>query len=473
MQLMNIKYKCVEDFGAENFPSMIIDWVKNTDDLRYRMDFVEKEFNGSSIYKDGNKELKIINYPEVNTIAAVHTDKDVYGVTWYLSVLFKPETHDMYIRMKNSKTSEDGYNKWKYSKPDILNELVEIGIIDMDYDIPMYFDYHNVAKGSTQEFLSILNRTARFTLPIIYFALGPYNTYGTDPVEIAERTAGMAHVFCQDHKNCFEELIEGTSHYVPKNGEVAIYYPDQNTKEQHFRFNDFNEKEMTNIIINSIHQYYRDKNYGPLTTLEEITSNVVEMRNSELKQENQKINLENIRIAEESNDMIQEFDDDMQATVRENEILKRRLAELERENELLRKKAQCADRIPVLYYGNEKELYEGEIKDILIDILENNVSVPKDSRRADIVTDLLKANSHTPELDERHQMVKSAFVGYRTLTPTSRRLLENVGFSITSDGKHHKLSYCMDPRYQISIAKTSSDCQSGRNAASKIIQFMM
>lgn len=55
MQLMNIKYKCVEDFGAENFPSMIIDWVKNTDDLRYRMDFVEKEFNGFSISKDGNK----------------------------------------------------------------------------------------------------------------------------------------------------------------------------------------------------------------------------------------------------------------------------------------------------------------------------------------------------------------------------------------------------------------------------------
>lgn len=52
MQLMNIRYKTVQDFYLEEFPGVIIDWVKNTDDLRYRMYFDEVEFNGYSVYRD-------------------------------------------------------------------------------------------------------------------------------------------------------------------------------------------------------------------------------------------------------------------------------------------------------------------------------------------------------------------------------------------------------------------------------------
>ena len=34
MQLMNIRYKTVNDFYMEDLPIVIIDWIKNTDDLR-------------------------------------------------------------------------------------------------------------------------------------------------------------------------------------------------------------------------------------------------------------------------------------------------------------------------------------------------------------------------------------------------------------------------------------------------------
>ena len=74
MQLMNIRYKTVNDFYMEDFPIVIIDWIKNTEDLRYRMDIVEEEFNGYSVYRDGDKELTIVEYKETNTIAALHKD---------------------------------------------------------------------------------------------------------------------------------------------------------------------------------------------------------------------------------------------------------------------------------------------------------------------------------------------------------------------------------------------------------------
>ena len=59
------------------------------------------------------------------------------------------------------------------------------------------------------------------------------------------------------------------------------------------------------------------------------------------------------------------------------------------------------------------------------------------------------------------------------MTPEVRRELEEIGFEITSEGKHHKLIYRGDARYQISIAKTSSDYRSGLNAVACITKKMM
>ena len=105
MQLMNIRYKIVEDFKKEDFPIMMVDWVRNTNDLRYRMDFEEEEFTGYQIYRYGQKELIIVEHAEVGAIAALCKDQDVLGVEWEVSVVFKPATHELFIRMTNSKTT--------------------------------------------------------------------------------------------------------------------------------------------------------------------------------------------------------------------------------------------------------------------------------------------------------------------------------------------------------------------------------
>ena len=156
MQLMNIRYKTVNDFYMEDFPIVIIDWIKNTEDLRYRMDIVEEEFNGYSVYKDGDKELTIVEYKETNTIAALHKDKDLYGTEFILSIVFKPVSHELFIRMTNSKSTEEGKYMSKFRKPDIIDELVDLKILDMDYDIEMLYEPHTVAEGKTNEFLSVL-----------------------------------------------------------------------------------------------------------------------------------------------------------------------------------------------------------------------------------------------------------------------------------------------------------------------------
>ena len=74
----------------------------------------------------------------MNIIAALHKDTDALGVNWELSVVFKQDTHELFVRMLNSKTTEDGYFMTKFRKPDIIDELIDLKYIEYDRDIPLF-----------------------------------------------------------------------------------------------------------------------------------------------------------------------------------------------------------------------------------------------------------------------------------------------------------------------------------------------
>ena len=44
----------------------------------------------------------------------------------------------------------------------------------------------------------------------------------------------------------------------------------------------------------------------------------------------------------------------------------------------------------------------------------------------------------------------------------------DLGFEMTEEGKHYKLTYRGDPRYTVILGKTPSDNRSGSNTAAKI-----
>lgn len=54
------------------------------------------------------------------------------------------------------------------------------------------------------------------------------------------------------------------------------------------------------------------------------------------------------------------------------------------------------------------------------------------------------------------------------MTPHILQELKDIGFEISEDGKHYKLTYFGDARYTIALAKTPSDYRSGQNNISII-----
>ena len=89
-------------------------------------------------------------------------------------------------------------------------------------------------------------------------------------------------------------------------------------------------------------------------------------------------------------------------------------------------------------------------------------------RGVDVLRDILAANKIGRVQAQRAGEIKNELKGYVTLTKPIQRVLENVGFIITSDGKHHKLTYYGDERYVTTMSKTCSDKRAGNNLASQI-----
>ena len=95
------------------------------------------------------------------------------------------------------------------------------------------------------------------------------------------------------------------------------------------------------------------------------------------------------------------------------------------------------------------------------------------SRKAHILNDLIENNNYTAAVEERKQKIKTMFRGYKNMSGPLRQQLIDLGFEITEDGKHYKLTYFGDARYRTTLAKTASDNREGKNIASTIISNML
>ena len=85
----------------------------------------------------------------------------------------------------------------------------------------------------------------------------------------------------------------------------------------------------------------------------------------------------------------------------------------------------------------------------------------------------MEENKKAGRQENRKSRIKRLLKGYSNLSASLKHDLEELGFSVVSEGKHYKLTYFQDPRYTIVMAKSCSDARAGNNLASEIIRKML
>lgn len=467
MIIFNAKYICSTSFEKDDFNPFVFDWIVNTNDKRYYMDIDEKQKQSYVTYTYQRKTLSFVDYSDMGFLAAYHKDVDIEGVEWRLSIVFKFKEHELYIQMTNSETTESGKFLRRFRKPDLIDELVDYKVIRKDGDIKILYEPHYIYENNVEEIEKIIDNDTNYNLPIIYLSNTPYGYYSLDPELLADIYAGMAHVYAQYDAGVSSYLSNKYGNRVPRNGAIGIYFPIKSLQTNIFPFGKYDEKNLKNNISKALCFFYKSQNYGPMTTYDEIASIVITSRNMNLMKENNDVHAENIKVYKENASIVETFDIDLKKVDEENKRLKERINDLEIENNILKTRLETANEKPLLFYGNEIELYPNEIKEILLDVMKKS-NLQKGSRRYDIISDIIKCNDFESSLYDKQEEIKSILNDYRELTLDKIARLERLGFKITSEGKHHKLQYG-DDRYIVTIAKTPSDVKSGKQAISFLI----
>ncbi len=179
--------------------------------------------------------------------------------------------------------------------------------------------------------------------------------------------------------------------------------------------------------------------------------------------------VEKDKAKDEVDQLLESYDDDLKKFQNQIEKLMRSNESLTYENQGLKAKLDSIENVPVLFHGDEDDFFQGEIREIILDAISEQLkSIEPKSRRYDVLSDIISSNENERVINDKRDEIKQIFKDYKSLSGTMRQRLSELGFSINEDGKHYKLTYYGDSRYYTTISKTASDHREGRNIAATI-----
>jgi len=342
-------------------------------------------------------------------------------------------------------------------KPVIVKQIFEKLGVDADGGMATQNKAYYMKETELGLAEEVINYTLGNVLPVVYIsAMSDDTTYVSAHI-LAEQLAGMAHVIVEPSKKFSQKLMKKVFFQNVYGGAVGIYWPEGTGRTKYIPGAHFETpQEMEEEIIVTI----RDALNNQRLPKERTWANLEEIRSREminkLKKEGSSLD-----------DFITAFDSEAKAKDELLATAEKEIARLTEELGNTRKRQSNMALVP----GNERDLYPGERKDIVVEALNAFMGqVRTDTRRYHILQDLLAFNKADGGAEEIASQLRNILHAYESLDARTRSGLEQLGFIITADGKHYKAVFKNDRRYVFSFSRTPGDHRAGKNLASDIIK---
>lgn len=482
-----------DSFTPEDFIRLVIEWNQNSPHEENVIRGIEWDGRSRDVrFGDDRLWLEIQEYGERNIIAVRFEKTGTKGAVWDTDYVMNFDDMRMSIQLDRSFLAEALTVDPKFSTPHFITFLSNAGCLDDDGDLPTTREPIYIDKGNLGFLGGVVNGTARHQLPVVYISKTPDNSDPVDVMMLAGRLKGVAHVLVEKGRwlnNDIRVLCGDKNEY---NGAVGIYFPNPVFKNKRFhpRAYEGADEILLDKIVCSVINYAIIQKVDPLYTWQGVNnailrdrcvrrgSDLVEMERAKRMAEIAKDEAE--REMERANKEKDEAERLVDSTDEEISELNRRIENLTRENERLvaenmglRSKISGMDAKPLLYFGGEDEFFPGEIKDIVLSVLDDAANKRGKGRSSDVLADIVRSNDYQRLLEQRIKELKVEMKDYSKMTGAKRQFLEQLGFIIEDGGKHYRLTYYGDPRYNTTLSKSGSDNRAGLNATTTIIRTMM
>lgn len=460
----------------EDFIKLVLEWNAGS---RYEENIVKGiEWCGERTVRYGDSKLwlEFVEYAEREILAVRHEKITADGVVWDSDFVMNFGTHRLTIQLDRTYSEEALVMGAYFSTPHFITLLIEKGFLAKDRDLPVLRTPIAVTDVDLEMCKRAFTEDNGYRLPVVFVSRTAEDKFPLSITWLASRLKGAAHVLVEESAESCAEIRKFLKMGNEPFGAVRIYYPLGTVRHKKFRFRSAtgNEDVRLEKVIRHVIQYGIAQRVERFCTWNGVNGAVLNNQLDHQIAVRKNAETEKLRAEAEKDEVYETFSEDLQALQeRVTELMKANEA-LQYENQGLRAKYASSDAVPLLYFGDEEEFYEGEIRDMVLGVLDEALAATeKATRKGNILEDVLENNVYQHLSDERKQKVKALFKGYKSLTGAMRQELMALGFEITEAGKHYKLTYGGDARYMVTIAKTPSDNRSGINNAALISKKML
>ncbi|MCR5676882.1 MAG: hypothetical protein K6G13_02490 [Agathobacter sp.] len=489
-----------ETLTKDDFIRLVIEWNQGSPYTNNIISGIQWNGERNIRYGGDGLWLDIEEYRNQNIIAVRYEKKDDDGAIWDTDYVMNFRTMKMSIRLDRSYTAEALDADPNFSTPHFITLLIERGYLKDDHHLPVQKTATVINDENMRMLVDVINGKNMFNLPVVYVS----KTYNDeDPVNVSylsSRLKGVAHVMIEESNRLNRTIKEQCKSNNEYYGAIGIYYPSHGSNHRRYLYRSAvgYDRFLLERVVRSVIQYSNAQMIDTLLTWQGVNNALLRDRLTSQREERlaaeiartaaeaeaakiqDSLDEEERRIRKqaaedarlEANRLLDSFDDEMQKLQNQVVALTRANETLQFENQGLKAKLDSRDTIPVLFMGDEFEFYPGEVKDIILAILsEAAKGIKPKSRRADIVRDIIKNNDYQKLSEAKAEEAKRILKNYDGMTAKTRQALKELGFEITEEGKHYKVSYYGDGRYQTTYSKTPSDGRTGKNCAQTTINM--
>lgn len=459
------------------FIELVIEW--NQGSPHKENIIADIKWNGERNVRYGTDTLwlAIEEYRNRNIIAVRYEKTESDGAVWGTEYVMNFEEMKMSIRLDRSYLEEALSIDPSFSTPHFITLLIEKGYLKKDFDLPVLREPTLISEENLDILVDIINGRKKYCLPIVYISRTCTNEEPINTRKLAGRLKGVAHVLLEKDSwldSRLRRLCDGKNEY---HGAIGIYYPNQAAEHQRYLYRAYEGRDsiLLEKIIRNVIQYSNSQLMDMLYTWQGVGNALLRDRLSSQRAERLAAETEKEQVKTEADALIESVDEELRTLQKKVEELARTNEILTYENDGLRAKLSSVEEVPLLYFGNEEEFFPNEIKEMVLDALEERLkNSDENSRKVDVLRDILDKNGGCKHVaEQKAQRLKVELTGYRNMSKAIRRMFSEMGFVITEQGKHYKLTYYGDPRYWTTLAKTSSDDRAGKNVALTIINKML
>lgn len=455
-----------EKLDKKTFVNLVIDWNKGSKyDKFNQLDWDGETFSAQWI--EGEKQLTIEEIAVRGIVASQFRKEDEHGL-WKTDFILNYDKKYITVRVALETTDYTTDFYPTYYPPFFVKKLIYRGYSGEDVNIPVKQEAYSL--DDYKDVLTCLaDNKGEYSMPIVFLSKKDDGTFPVELSTLAFELQGVAHVLYEGE----ETILSNYEDYFAcesRNGMIFIVYPNRNMKRKVINLLGASNENPEYIISRVKSCVY---NYGNQVMRKDLDT-WGGIQNEKLFVQNHSLLSDRKVLEEENEDLMNVFEEQLSKTEAINKELSNDIQRLMVENQALRMRLASKDQKPLLYMGDETEFYEGEIREIILEILEDyKRNIKPGTRREHVVNDILENNDYRQTQAKRREQIKVALKGYKTLNGSLRNMLESLGFVITDNGKHYKWTYFGDHRYVTTAAKTSSDSRAGMNLASTIDNLML